>query len=223
MSGGASSRSPRRRCPSPIGALRGPMSSTTSCMCSTAASSGSPTISIVSSLDGEAPDPAAGRPRRDRGDPASLRGADRPFGRLCRDGGLARTATRCGITPAGRLRKPPDRLCAALDRCRSQGRAGARRPCLDRLDAARARRLGRSHGQELSVERSDLRPDGSARRRFRYGGAVRHAGFPDRRAGLQHLRREGRKGDDAGSRQPARHHAPIGAGALRRTRHRGRG
>ena len=48
-------------------------------------------------------------------------------------------------------------------------------------------------------------------------------GFSDRRAGLQHLRREGRKGDDAGSRQPARHHAPIGAGALRRTRHRGRG
>ena len=109
-------------------------------------------------LDGEAPDPAAGRPRRDRGDPASLRGADRPFGRLCRDGGLARTAARCGITPAGRLRKPPDRLCAALDRCRSEGRAGARSPCLGRLDAARARRLGRSHGQELSVERSDLRP-----------------------------------------------------------------
>src|SRR6476619_6874823 len=50
---------------------------------------------------------------------------------------VALTASRCGITPAGRLRKPPDRLCAALDRCRSQGRAGARSPCLGRLDAAR--------------------------------------------------------------------------------------
>ena len=64
---------------------------------------------------------------------------------------------------------------------------------------------------------------GGARRRFRYSGAVRHAGFPDRRARLQHLPREGRKGDNARSRQPARHHAPIGAGALRRTRHRGCG
>src|SRR5437660_948263 len=32
-------------------------------------------------LDGKAPDPPGGRPRRDRGDPASLRGADRAMRR----------------------------------------------------------------------------------------------------------------------------------------------
>jgi branched-chain amino acid aminotransferase len=48
-------------------------------------------------------------------------------------------------------------------------------------------------------------------------------GFLTEGPGLQRLPRKGRKGDDIRSRQPARHHAPIGAGALFRTRHRGRG
>ena len=60
---------------------------------------------------------ASRKTRRDRGDPASLRGTDRPHRRLCRDGRLARTAAGFRIAPAGGLRKSFDRLCAALDQC----------------------------------------------------------------------------------------------------------
>ena len=109
----------------------------------------------VRTFDGKAPDSPRRRPRRDRDHPASLCRADRLVGRLCRDGRLARKATRCRVAAPGRLRKSSDRLCAALDRCRAEGCAGARRPCLCRLDAARARCVRRSDGQELSVERSD--------------------------------------------------------------------
>ena len=46
-------------------------------------------------------------------------------------------------------------------------------------------------------------------------------GFVGRRAGLQCFRAEGWRGEDAGSRQPRRHHAEDGAGNLRKPRHSG--